>query len=117
MNGTRREALRFVAGALGTAALGPLLVSGQASHGDPSRAPAGGDSNPDPSFEAKRTKALLEQNQKDMKKNIERLYQLATELKDEVEKTDATTTLSLAMLRKTEEIEKLAHQIRDRAKG
>jgi hypothetical protein len=34
-----------------------------------------------------------------------------------VEKTDATTVLSLAMVRKTEEIEKLARQIRDRAKG
>lgn len=60
---------------------------------------------------------MLEQNQKDMKKNIERLFLLASELKAEVDKTDATTVLSVAMLRKTEEIEKLARAIRDRAKG
>jgi hypothetical protein len=34
-----------------------------------------------------------------------------------VEKTDSTTVLSLAMLKKAEEIEKLAKQIKDRAKG
>jgi hypothetical protein len=63
------------------------------------------------------TKAMLEQNQKDIKKSIEKLYDLASDLKAEVEKTDATTVLSLAMVRKAEEIEKLARQIKDRAKG
>lgn len=62
-------------------------------------------------------KALLEQRQKDIKKDIEKLFDLATQLKAEVEKTDATTTLSLAMVRRAEEIEKLARQIKDNAKG
>ena len=62
-------------------------------------------------------KAMLEQRQKDIKKEIERLYSLASELKAEVEKTDATTTLSLGMVKKAEEIEKLARQIKDNAKG
>ena len=62
-------------------------------------------------------KAMLEQRQKDIKKEVEKLYKLASELKDEVEKTDATTVLSLPMLRKAEEIEKLAKQIKDNAKG
>jgi hypothetical protein len=62
-------------------------------------------------------KALLEQRQKDIKKDIEKLFDLATQLKTEVEKTDATTTLSLAMVRRAEEIEKLARQIKDNAKG
>ena len=62
-------------------------------------------------------KAVLEQHQKDIKKDIERLYALASELKSEVEKTDATVILSLAMLKKAEEIEKLARQIKDHAKG
>jgi hypothetical protein len=34
-----------------------------------------------------------------------------------VEKTDATTVLSLGMVKKAEEIEKLAKQIKDHAKG
>jgi hypothetical protein len=63
------------------------------------------------------TKAVLEQHQKDIKKDIEKLYDLATELKTEVEKTDATTVLSLGMVKKAEEIEKLARQIKDHAKG
>jgi hypothetical protein len=62
-------------------------------------------------------KAVLEQHQKDIKKDIEKLYNLATQLKTEVEKTDATTVLSIGMVKKAEEIEKLAKQIKDRAKG
>lgn len=72
----------------------------------------------DPPVPAAATKkALLEQRQKDIKKDIEKLFDLATQLKAEVEKTDATTTLSLAMVRRAEEIEKLARQIKDNAKG
>jgi hypothetical protein len=62
-------------------------------------------------------KLMLEANQKEIKKNVEKLYDLASELKAEVEKTDSVQVLSLAMLRKTEEIEKLAKEIRSRAKG
>jgi hypothetical protein len=62
-------------------------------------------------------KAILEANQKDIKKSIERLYQLASELKAEVEKTDSVKVLSVVMLKKTEEIEKLAKEIRSRALG
>lgn len=63
------------------------------------------------------SKAILESNQKDIKKNIERLYQLASELKAEVEKTDSVQVLSVVMVKKAEEIEKLAKGIRSRAIG
>lgn len=63
------------------------------------------------------SKAILEANQKDIKKNIERLYQLASELKADVEKTDSVQVLSVVMLKKAEEIEKLAKGIRSRAIG
>ena len=66
---------------------------------------------------ANSSKAMLEERQKNIKKDVERLYDLAAQLKTEVEKTDSTTVLSLAMLKKAEEIEKLARQIRDRTKG
>jgi hypothetical protein len=62
-------------------------------------------------------KLLLEANQKEIKKNVEKLYDLASELKAEVEKTDSVQVLSIVMLRKTEEIERLAKEIRSRAKG
>lgn len=63
------------------------------------------------------SKAMLEANQKDIKKNIEKLYQLASELKAEVEKTDSVQVLSVAMIKKAEEIEKLAKGIRSRTIG
>ncbi len=63
------------------------------------------------------SKAILESNRKDIKKNIERLYQLASELKTEVEKTDSVQVLSVVMVKKAEEIEKLAKGIRSRAIG
>ena len=62
-------------------------------------------------------KLILAANQKEIKKNVEKLYDLASELKAEVEKTDSVLVLSVAMLRKTDEIEKLAREIRSRAKG
>jgi len=63
------------------------------------------------------SKALLEERQKNIKKDVDKLYSLATQLKAEVDKTDSTSVLSLAMLKKAEEIEKLARQIKDHAKG
>jgi hypothetical protein len=62
-------------------------------------------------------KRILEENQKDIKKKVQKLYELATELKDEVEKTDSSKVLSLSLVRKAEEIEKLAHDIKNRSKG
>ena len=62
-------------------------------------------------------KVRLEENQKDIKKDIEKLFDLASQLKQQVEKTDATAVLSLAMVKKAEEIERLARQIKERAKG
>jgi hypothetical protein len=70
-----------------------------------------------PNLPASTNKALLEERQKSIKKDVQKLYDLAEQLKTEVEKTDSTTVLSLAMLKKAEEIEKLAKQIKDRAKG
>ena len=63
------------------------------------------------------TKKILEDNEKDIKKKIERLYDLATELKAEVDKTDSSKVLSLNLIKKAEEIEKLAHDIKNRSKG
>lgn len=71
--------------------------------------------NPNPL--ANGDKKILENNDKDMKKKVEQLYKLASELKDQVEKTDSSKVLSLDLVRKAEEIEKLAHDIKNRSKG
>jgi hypothetical protein len=62
-------------------------------------------------------KKALEENDKDMKKKVDRLFELATELKSEVDKTDSSKVLSLNLVKKAEEIEKLAREIKNRSKG
>jgi hypothetical protein len=66
---------------------------------------------------APKPKDLLKQNQQQIHDDVEKLYKLATELKDEVEKTDATNTLSLPMIQKAEQIEKLAKQVKNLTRG
>ena len=44
---------------------------------------------------------------------MDRLLQMAKDLKDESDKTPETDVLSLALVKKAEEIEKLARQIKD----
>jgi len=78
---------------------------------------ASDDENKPPTFPPNASKTMLEERQKNIRKEVQKLYGLASELKNEVEKTDSTTILSLAMVRKAEEIEHLAKQIRDHAKG
>jgi hypothetical protein len=65
----------------------------------------------------KETKEILKQNQRQIEENVEKIYKLAGELKGEVEKTDAANTLSLPMVQKAEQIEKLAKQVKNLARG
>ena len=75
------------------------------------------DNSPDALASKSATKAMLEANDKDIKKNIEKLYNLVSALKAEVDKTDSAQVLSVGLVKKAEEIEKLAHDIKTRAKG
>src|SRR6516165_3507824 len=58
---------------------------------------------------------ILEENDKDMKKKVDRLYELATQMKNEVDETDSSNLMSLKLLEKAEEIEKLARDIKIRS--
>jgi hypothetical protein len=110
-------------GWLGTAAAAfAVLGSGVRSAAqNPNRRPTGNDPASKEEDGSKSplppAKVVLEANDKDIKKNVEKLFQLASELKDEVDKTDSVQVLSLAMIKKAEEIEKLAKEIKSRAKG
>jgi hypothetical protein len=48
---------------------------------------------------------------------VEQLYKVATELRDEVQHTNLNTTFSLGFVKKAEQAEKLAKQIKNRVKG
>jgi hypothetical protein len=61
-------------------------------------------------------KATLKHNQTQIRDDVEKLYNLALELRTQVETTETTQVLSLAMLQKAEQIEKLAKQIKTLAR-
>lgn len=61
-------------------------------------------------------KKANEQRQADLKRDTERLLKLSTELKDYVEKSNENI-LSLDVIKKADEIEKLAHSVKTRMRG
>ena len=63
------------------------------------------------------TKQILEHNDSQIHEDVEKLYFLAASLKAEVEKTDSQNVLSLSMVQKCEQIEKLAKQMKNLAKA
>ena len=62
-------------------------------------------------------RAVMKQNEKEFRAGVSRLYQMASELKQEVEKTPTADVFSLQMYKRTEEIEKLVKQLKLKAKG
>ena len=73
----------------------------------------------DPALEAMRKKAEKERNeqrQRDLKKDTDQLYKLAGELKKSVD-TSNEHVLSVEVIRKAEEIEKLAKSVRTKMKA
>jgi len=64
----------------------------------------------------RQAKAWNKDRHAEMKRDAERLFQLATELKQSVDKTDENM-LSLEVMKKAEEIEKLAKNVKNKMKG
>ena len=62
-------------------------------------------------------KEQLKENQKNLRRDADHLLQLAQELKDEADKTEQTDVLSVSLIRRAEEIEKLARQIKGLARS
>jgi hypothetical protein len=56
-------------------------------------------------------------NQEQIAALVQQVYKLASELKDEVEHTNLTTVFPLSFVKKAQQIERLAKQIKDRTKG
>lgn len=60
---------------------------------------------------------MLMQKEKNIRKDVARLYDLAGKLRKQVSDTDSSEVLSVKMIRTAEEIEKLAKHIRNLARG
>lgn len=67
-------------------------------------------------LERERLKALNKERFESLKKDTDKLLQLATELKESVDKANKDM-LSLEVIRKTEEVEKLAKRVREKMKA
>lgn len=86
---------------------------------DPSR-PIGDTGRPDDPFSAKVAEQQARNRNSDRQKKLvadtDKLLSLATELKQQVDKTDKNT-LSVDVVKKADEIEKLAHSVKEKMKG
>ena len=69
-----------------------------------------------PEVQKEMEKKANAQRQADLKRDTERLLKLSTELKDYVDKTNENV-LSMEVIKKAEEIEKLAHSVRTKMRG
>ena len=117
----RRKFLAGIAVACAAAGLLPELKAWQAPEAQAPGVPHPRPAEPDPGANLPSLpspeKRMLDQNEKDIRTKVERLYDLATQLKAEVDKTDSSKVLSLNLLKKAEEIEHLAHDIKNRSRG
>jgi hypothetical protein len=79
-------------------------------------APATPDDEARAQMEKEMAKAANKQRQEQIKTDADKLLTLATELKQYVDKSNENM-LSLDVIRKAEEIEKLAHNVKDKMKA
>jgi hypothetical protein len=110
---TRRYFLRITGPLAVVLGSGAPLLAAQFAH-EPQPLPPGPPDDRTPTIDPK---VMMDEDQKTMRKDVEKLFSLAQELKDQVAKANPSAVLSLALVRKAEEIEKLAHQIQKLAKG
>ena len=60
---------------------------------------------------------ILKENQKNLRRDVDELVQLAQDLKTEADQTNQTNVLSLTFIHKAEKIEKLVRQIKSLARA
>jgi len=120
---SRRRLVMTCLGAAGVLASQPLIAALQ-SRPEPQPRPSPNAPNPNfpPGFDGPQAtgpdkKAIDRQNQKEIREDVTKLYGMVSDLKDQIDKTDASSTLSVSVVKKAQQIEKLAKQIKDRAKG
>jgi len=122
---SRRQLLTTFAAATGVLLAKPLLVSGFGAQQHPQPIPS--PNAPNPNFPpglngpdqkpGSDKKEIDPQKQVEIRTDIQKLYELASELKDQAGKSDMNSTLPVSLVKKAQEIEKLAKQIKQLSKG
>jgi predicted nucleic acid-binding Zn-ribbon protein len=99
---------------------GSLLAQVQNPRMPPMPMPQGQQPEPEDPAKAKLERELArkanQERQAALKRDTDKLLKLATELKDYVDKTNQSV-LSLEVVKKAEEIEKLAHSVKEKMKA
>ena len=67
--------------------------------------------------EAAARRARVLENEKEFRQGVERLYQLTSDLRNELQKTPTADVFSVHIVKETEQIEKLAKSLRSKAKS
>ena len=122
---SRRQLLTIVAGVAGVLAAAPVLGSALAVQHSPQPIPSPNAPNqnfppgldgPDqrPSSDKK---SIDPKKQEEIKTDIQKLYELASELREQAGKADLNSTLPVSVVKKAQQIEKLAKQIKELSKG
>ncbi len=112
-------AVVFLVGVSATSSRGQLAqpfpqqqsLPGQPSQGLPPIGPS-----LSPEIQAKQARSRNSERQKQLVQDTDKLLVLATQLKQDVDKTNKDV-LSVDVIRKADEIEKLAHSVKERMKG
>jgi len=62
-----------------------------------------------------KARTIAQENQKIVKADVDKLFEMATELKQQVESTNLNSTLPVSIVKQAKQIEKIAKEIRERA--
>jgi hypothetical protein len=119
---SRRSLLKTIVGTAGTIATAPWMYAAF-QHPPPMPSPnapnnqnfPGGLNGPQPTKADKAAPNTM--NQEKIAAMVQQLYKLASELKEEVEHTNLVAVFPVTFVKKAQEAEKLAKQIKDLAKG
>jgi len=107
----------FIAASISLAASAKALLSAQQQAPGPPFPKTPEQPPPEPGRNSKRDQIILKANREAIAKDVARMSDLVDELQKEFKENDTTEILSLDVLRKSEEIEKLAKHIRDLVRG
>jgi hypothetical protein len=123
MTESRRHLLMTFVGLAGALAVEPALARLRAQTGQEPKAktyPNGRDPNIAPGLDEPSRpdpRAIERANQLELKKDVAKLYEMVSELREQVDKMDSTGTLSVSVVKKAQQIQKLAKQIQGLAKA
>lgn len=107
----------FIAGSLSLAASAGALWAQKGPPPPQFPSPFPPPEPPEPERSRKRDRAILKANREAITKDVTRMSELVEALQRQLKESDTTDILSIDVIRKSEEIEKLAKHVRELVRG